>query len=926
MRLLSCHLRRVRVHRDLELSFAPGLTVIGGPNEVGKSTLVEALHKGLFLKATATGRGVEELRARRHGGQPEVEIRFEASGQRWQVRKRFSGASGTCQLSNDGGLALSGSAADEALAQLLGVGEPVEGRRIAQLPERWAHLWVRQGEGGANPLAGGGERYDLGRLVEQLQIRGDSGALHSALDRQVLGRIQEELALTFTATGRVRAGSPLALVRQGEQEAQRRRHLAQGRCEELEASMEQLRGLEQRLEQIERQERPALEQRQTLVHSWRLQQAELEPPRQRLQLLTTTLQQVQALSSQRLSQLQEQRQLQAELDQTSGALGELQHQQQERQEHQARLTAQAKSLRAQQERLEWRLELMRLEASERQMLLHHRQFEELQVQAEGAKAALAVLPAIDQAQVKRLREAEQRAQQTEARCEAMATSVELLSGESAVDLGGRPLEAGSAQILLEPTELRIGGGVRLRISPGGGDALAQAQRQRQEERAALAALQEQLQVSGSEAAEAIERQRHQLQTDLTNLRQSASSIPWNGLAERLAALAPRRAQLQASLEAAVNVPVPEGEPLTREPEPGHLEQLERALAEGRRQLKHLNESQEASQRSLDSAREQDRELTRRQAQQRQRIDQLQGSLAALEQRQQELLNSHGDLEQLSAALQAQAAAVGAGERALGALGRELADLERPGQPAPPGSGPGQKRGAAPTPSAATAPLSELEARINAGRNRLEQEKEGLLTRKGQCEQLISSYSASDPIAELEYRQAEWETAQAERAAVERHISALQLLQSLFLVAQDDLTHRYGAPLAAALAPYLQALGQPGDAPQVRFDPQQGFQELLLRQAGESFSFERLSGGLREQLAGALRLALAEVLLPAYDGALPLVFDDAFTNTDPERLPMLKRMLGVGVKQGVQVILLTCTPGDYGDLSDAPLGGSVVTLP
>ena len=55
MRLLNCQLQNVRLHGDLELSFSPRLTLIGGPNESGKSTLVEALHRALFLKASATG-------------------------------------------------------------------------------------------------------------------------------------------------------------------------------------------------------------------------------------------------------------------------------------------------------------------------------------------------------------------------------------------------------------------------------------------------------------------------------------------------------------------------------------------------------------------------------------------------------------------------------------------------------------------------------------------------------------------------------------------------------------------------------------------------------------------------------------------------------------------------------------------------------
>jgi uncharacterized protein YhaN len=68
------------------------------------------------------------------------------------------------------------------------------------------------------------------------------------------------------------------------------------------------------------------------------------------------------------------------------------------------------------------------------------------------------------------------------------------------------------------------------------------------------------------------------------------------------------------------------------------------------------------------------------------------------------------------------------------------------------------------------------------------------------------------------------------------------------------------------------------------------------------------------VAAAVRLALAEVLAPAYDGALPLVFDDAFTNSDPERIEGLKRMLERASDQGVQVLLLSCTPNDYADLA------------
>ncbi|WP_398329571.1 hypothetical protein [Vulcanococcus sp.] len=71
--------------------------------------------------------------------------------------------------------------------------------------------------------------------------------------------------------------------------------------------------------------------------------------------------------------------------------------------------------------------------------------------------------------------------------------------------------------------------------------------------------------------------------------------------------------------------------------------------------------------------------------------------------------------------------------------------------------------------------------------------------------------------------------------------------------------------------------------------------------------------MREQLGATVRLAMAEVLKPAYADALPLVFDDAFTNSDRERLVGLRKMLERGIQQGIQIVLLTCHTDDYAAL-------------
>ena len=81
------------------------------------------MHRTLFLKASATGAPVEALQSRVQLGLPTVELTFEARGQRWQLRKRFSGSTGQVSLQNTGSQhpALQGPAAEEHLAGLLGV-------------------------------------------------------------------------------------------------------------------------------------------------------------------------------------------------------------------------------------------------------------------------------------------------------------------------------------------------------------------------------------------------------------------------------------------------------------------------------------------------------------------------------------------------------------------------------------------------------------------------------------------------------------------------------------------------------------------------------------------------------------------------------------------------------------------------------------
>ena len=889
MRLLHATLRQVRLHQQLELQFDPRFTLLGGPNEAGKSTVVEALHKVLFLKASATGRAVDEMRSRLHSGLPEVELGFEAAGARWELRKRFSGASGTCQLSSDAGLALRGAAAEEQLARLLGVDGPIEGRRHSQLPLRWAHLWVRQGEAGTNLLASPSEAYDVEQLVQQLQQRGAAAAaLESPLDRLVSEQLQIRLDQQFTATGKLKAGSPLAAARQRCSSALLNLEQAQALQAELEAAMEQLRQIGERLQLIEAQERPQLQRALQLEAQLRLRRAQIEPLRQQLSNLEQAQAQLQAVQRQlgelgaqqqdwqlqRSSRQQQFRSLEANCQSSDQACQELKNQQQQ-----------------QVERLELAqqlLDLANLEREAQQLLEHQQQFQRLQLQAEQCKQSLAQLAPIDAAAVKALRQAEQQWAQAEARSQAMATAISLIESDQPVSLAGQPLSPGETVQLNGSAELAVGCGVRLRISPGGGEATVQAAAALQHSGAALRELQISIGVANSEAAEVIAQQRQALELELANLRQAASAIPWSRLEEQIAALEPRRQRLLSRLAQ---------HQLQRQSlaERGELPQgraeLEAWIEELRRQANELSQRQQQADAERTSWRQQLEQQHRASQELERNLEQLTGSLSTLAERQLALKASHGDGQQLTDAVNSSRQALLIQEAELTALDKEILDKLPAG--------------------------GAIEQHLRL----LDGEKDALLTSRGQNEQRCLTLSSDDPTALVQHRQAAWESAQADLEALELQTQALQMLQNLFHQSRQDFSQRYSEPLEQAIGPYLHYLQNGRHQASLDFDPKSGFGNFELQQGPHRFGFEQLSGGMREQLAAALRLAIAEVLQPAYDDCLPLIFDDAFTNSDQQRLQALQQMLRRGANHGMQLILLSCNPNDYRSLA-AELGSEI----
>ena len=127
MRITRLRLRDLKVHRDLDLELSPGLTIVRGPNEAGKSTVQRALEIALFRKVTASGAEIDALRSWGTGddGRPWVGVDFvqeDLDGTRCgTLEKDFRGPKGTVRLVLDGETTTDPTRADEILADLTGI-------------------------------------------------------------------------------------------------------------------------------------------------------------------------------------------------------------------------------------------------------------------------------------------------------------------------------------------------------------------------------------------------------------------------------------------------------------------------------------------------------------------------------------------------------------------------------------------------------------------------------------------------------------------------------------------------------------------------------------------------------------------------------------------------------------------------------------
>jgi len=127
MFLTRVSLRRFKRLAEFDAELAPGINVIAGPNEAGKSSFLEALRAAFFEKATTTAKGkIGRWTTWGTDAAPEIVVEFEAGSARYRLRKRFARSKGQAELEElvEGQtLADSPKSVDSRLGEILRMGD-----------------------------------------------------------------------------------------------------------------------------------------------------------------------------------------------------------------------------------------------------------------------------------------------------------------------------------------------------------------------------------------------------------------------------------------------------------------------------------------------------------------------------------------------------------------------------------------------------------------------------------------------------------------------------------------------------------------------------------------------------------------------------------------------------------------------------------
>ncbi len=263
------------------------------------------------------------------------------------------------------------------------------------------------------------------------------------------------------------------------------------------------------------------------------------------------------------------------------------------------------------------------------------------------------------------------------------------------------------------------------------------------------------------------------------------------------------------------------------------------------------------------------------------------SSATLEREQQDHKNAIGRLEQ-ARALSSDAALASALETAQASAKTASANFTA-----------AENRLEGADPESAKSMLDAATAAAKAAREQFDAQDRELIGLRTKLD-LVGDKGLAEALAES--KRATFE-AEDSLARLLRRALAAKLLYETLSAERQAMRRAYVAPLRDG----IERLGRHVFGSTFRVDVDERLQVVSRTVDGVTVSVKQLSTGAQEQLGLLVRLAAASMV--SKDGGVPLVLDDALGSTDEGRLEAMGAVLRVA-SQDTQTIIITCAPERY----------------
>lgn len=859
MRVHQIVLRNFRGISHAEISFADGVTVIEGPNEIGKSSIAEAFRVIRDYKANSRHRDIQALKPVDQDVGPEVEIKLSAGDYRVNYAKRWLHRARTAlTISTPRPEQHTGDEAHERFNQILA--ETIDLNLLAALD-------VVQG----NSLA----QAQLAAIPALRRALDDSAADATEHD-ELLARVKSEYVRYFTSRTAQATGEYRQAITELEQ-AKSNLECQRERSKEMDSLVgdheEALSVLEQTQQQLA-EAKQALEQCQAEHHRLDGLRDTAEASAQRVSLIEQQLADARARLDSRTAQINDLTERMQQIAELKNRLADLTLQFSTEQSALDKAVQTAAScefkrdrIRAEAHQIEEYLHRSRDQAEYYQLNVRLKQVQEAEQQRRSAIAQI-IDNRIDAAMLKQIIEHETNLRVAiQSQEQASATIHVHRLGDPQISIDGEPIEHECHSPVLQPTRIEVAGIVRVEVDPG--IAPRDIDQQIVQAREALYQV---LQVAGvtsvGEARDAAhqraaaEAEREKAESVLSRLLETTSL---EELIQRQDVLAQR---LNDLLDDAC-VPTPNDLEKRADTIKADLEQAESLLA-------HTRATIERARSAVDSAREEQVRVA-----------------ATLELAEEE----HDKAEQRLIRVRAEETDEG--------IARTVVTLENELERYRDRS----KRDAA---ELAAADPDTIEMLLNNATARVERIRKDVDTsrdRVTKVEAVLADRTRQGVYDELSEAKATHAAAKTRHDRLAAAAEAARLLYLTLNRCREQAQRRYVRPLQIGIERLGRVVFGPDFTVQISDD-------LVIESRtldGRTVAFDSLSAGAKEQLALIGRLACAQLIDPG-EGA-PIILDDTLGFADPHRLVRVNAVLHeVGGR--AQVILLTCQPQRFSSLGEA----------